>query len=42
MREKRVRVSSDELQLLKEYRDEEYPELPLGAVIRLMVTNDKQ
>jgi hypothetical protein len=40
MREKRIRVSSEELRILKEYRDEEYPELSLGAVIRILVKNE--
>jgi hypothetical protein len=40
MREKKVRISEEELSKLKEYRDENYPGVPLGFVIGDLVDNE--
>jgi len=39
MREKRVRVNEEELSKLKQYREENYPGVPLGFVIGDLVNN---
>lgn len=40
MREKNIRVNEDELSMLKEYRDKNYPNVPLGAVIKILLENE--
>jgi len=37
MREKRIRASEEEYEMLKKYRDENYPSVPLGAVIKILL-----
>jgi hypothetical protein len=40
MREKNIRVNEEELSKLKKYRDENYPDFPLGAVVKILVENE--
>lgn len=40
MREKRIRVSESEHEKLKQYRDDNYPGTPLGAVIKILIEID--
>lgn len=41
MRENRVRTSDEEYDMLKEYRDENYPGAPLGSVIKILIENNE-
>jgi hypothetical protein len=41
MRESRIRVSDEELEMLKEYRDNNYPGVPLGAVVKILIENNE-
>lgn len=41
MRENRVRASDEEYEMLKEYRDNNYPGTPLGAVIKILIENNE-
>jgi hypothetical protein len=41
MRENMVRLSDEEHNMLKEYRDKEYPNVPLGAVIKILVEKNE-
>jgi hypothetical protein len=41
MRENRIRASDDEYNMLKEYRDENYPGVPLGAAVKILIKNNE-
>jgi len=39
MRSNRIRASDEEYELLKQYRDENYPGAPLGSVVKILIEN---
>jgi hypothetical protein len=42
MREKNIRVNEEELEMLKEYRDNNYPSVPLGAIIKILLEGEDE
>jgi len=40
MRKNRIRASDEEYKMIKNYRDENYPSVPLGAVIKILIENN--
>jgi hypothetical protein len=41
MRDNMVRLSDEEHAMLTDYQDENYPNVPLGAVIKILIEKDE-